>query len=607
MMKNREERAFIFYLAAVLLFFALSFGSGFTRIYGFTLFPDEFGYWSSAAAAAGYDWSKVTAHGSYYSFGYALILIPILIVCHQALWVYRVALIVNTLLLAAAFVLLQGIVGKLIPRSVPVQRVLSAGIAVCYPVWLLYRNMTMAEVLLAFCFVLLCFLMLRYLERPSFGRFTAAGLNAVYMYTVHMRSLPILCACIGCMTAVWLGGMKNQRMEFCRFGNDLDSAETRAVPHMVRRHLQWCGLAGALAVVGASVLAAAYIKGWTRAAVYGKADSAMLAVNDYGGQITRVKSLFSHSGILEFAVSLTGKLYYLSAASFGLFFAGIWFFCKKIMEKSADFRDRIFALFFLLSTAGEILVCAVYTKGYGRIDGLCYGRYDELILPVLMAVGCFAVTQMRHPLRYAAAVILGGVLVTAMLEALIQSKGLTDINGGYFISGLSYLLGYIPFEPEHYFWKAYAFAAILTFLLTGILLLVRRKKEYRWLLLVWIGMETLLGMSLSEQMVYSQSRVRYRDTRMVSALKELSGENGTAEEERGRRIVCYGGDDAGNYAAVVQFELREETICFFSPEETDMLTEYDLVMACEKEDRNMLAERYSEHEVYGIFHLYYNE
>lgn len=607
MMKNRDERALLFYSAAVLLFFALSFGSGLARIYGFTLFPDEFGYWSSAAAAAGYDWSGVTAHGSYYSFGYALILTPILTACRQALWAYRIALIVNTLLLAAVFVLLQGIVGKLIPHSVPAQRVLSAGIAVCYPVWLLYRNMTMVEVLLAFCFVLLCFLILCYLESPSFGRFIAAGLSAVYMDTVHLRSLPVLCACIGCMTVVWLGGMKSRRMEFCRFGNDPDRAETRAMPHMVQKRLRWRGLACALAVVGVLVLAAAYIKGWTQAAVYGKADSAMLAVNDYGGQIARVKSLFSWGGILEFAVSLTGKLYYLSAASFGLFFAGIWFFCKKITEKSAGIRDRMFSLFFLLSAAGEILVCAVYTKGYGRIDGLCYGRYDELILPVLMAVGCFAVTQMRHPLRYAAAVICGGVPVTAMLEALIQSKGLTDMNGGYFISGLSYLAGYVSAEPEDYFWKAYALAAVLTLLLTAVLLLARRKKEYLWLLLVWIGVETLLGMSLSEQMVYSQSRVRYRDMRMVSALKELSGENGTAEEERGRRIVCYGGDDAGSYAAVVQFELRDETICFFSPEETDMLTESDLVMACEKEDRNVLAERYSEHEVYGIFHLYYNE
>ena len=47
-------------------------------LYGFSLYPDEFGYWSSAAAAVGYDWSEVTSLGYYYSFGYALILIPIL-------------------------------------------------------------------------------------------------------------------------------------------------------------------------------------------------------------------------------------------------------------------------------------------------------------------------------------------------------------------------------------------------------------------------------------------------------------------------------------------------------------------------------------------------
>lgn len=640
-----------FYSAAVFLFFALSFGSGITRIYGFTLFPDEFGYWAPAASAVGYDWSGVMAHGSYYSFGYSVLLAPILLLCDHAIWAYRAALFMNALLLAAAFVLLQGIVKKLVPGAPPAQRVLSAGIACSYPPWLLYRNMTMAEILLVFCLVLVCRLLLWYLERPSFGRFAAAGISAVYLYTVHMRSVPVLLSCVGCMVFVWLYDMRRSVRRLCvgecgdqRGGYVAETAAAREVREAsdVAENVEMsaklqaargsdntadCGksatpriagclrctgpcrmsaiiqLTGALAVIGAAVLAAVWIKECTQASVYGKADNAMLSVNDYGGQISRIREIFTWKGFSELMFSLVGKFYYLSLSSFGLFFAGIWFFLKKSADKNAGVRERIFALFFLLVTAGEIVVCAVYTKGYGRIDALCYGRYDELILPVLMAVGCFAVMQMRHPVRYAAAVILGGLPVTAILEAVIRSRQLTDINGGYFISGLSYLLRFGSFEPENYFWKAYVLAAVFIALMMTALLIVRRRGDFTWLLLICIGVETLLGMSLNESMVYRQSRVRYQDLRMVEALRGLEGENVAPE----RRIVCYGGTDTGCYAAVVQFELRDRTIFFFLPEEADRLAEYDLVMACEKEDRGALAARYTEHRVYGIFHLYYNE
>lgn len=631
--EKEDRKARIFYLSAMLLFFALSFGSGVTRIFGFTLFPDEFGYWSPAAAAAGYDWSGVTAYGSYYSFGYGLILTPILWIGQNALWTYRFALGVNAFLLAAAFILLLKITGRMVPQSPPAQRILSAGIAVCYPTWLLYMNMTMTEILLVFCFLLVCMLLLRYLERPTLGRFAAAGLGAVYLYTVHMRSIPVLCACVGCMTWFWIAeaGQSRRRIlrnpeEHAPSGKAESISEGWTEPEKKSRAASWIRLLAAPVIVGAAFLSAGYLKNMIQASVYGKTDGALLSVNDYRGQLSNIRGLFTRDGFAELIVSLLGKVYYLSFASFGLFFAGIWFFIKKMTKKGSENRDRIFSLFLLLSAAGEILVCAVYTRGYGRIDGLCYGRYDEQLLPVFMAFGCFAILNMKHVPIYGAAVILGGLPVTAMLEFVVKQHGLTNINGGYFIAGLSYLLRYVLFEPENYFWKAYALAAILCAAMFIILRLIRRRSALRWLLLVWIGVEVLLGMSLNESMIYGQSRVRYQDMRMVSVLERLReeetgarenaandgsridvfGESGGRLRERKRRIVCFGGSDTGSYAAVIQFWMREETIYFYTPEEADELLEWDLVMACEGEDRSALEAVYTEHEVYGIFHLYYN-
>ena len=58
-------------------------------------YPDEFGYWASAANWIGYDWSGLTALNSYYSFGYSLLLVPVLKICSGAVMAYRTAVALN--------------------------------------------------------------------------------------------------------------------------------------------------------------------------------------------------------------------------------------------------------------------------------------------------------------------------------------------------------------------------------------------------------------------------------------------------------------------------------------------------------------------------------
>ena len=79
---------------------------GLHRIYGFSLFPDEFGYWASAAKVLGYDFSEVASIGSYYSFGYSLILLPILHLLSDSVLAYRCAVVVNLLLQILSFFIL---------------------------------------------------------------------------------------------------------------------------------------------------------------------------------------------------------------------------------------------------------------------------------------------------------------------------------------------------------------------------------------------------------------------------------------------------------------------------------------------------------------------
>lgn len=115
-MKKIKEKEEITYIAGVITFLIVSYLYGIKRVYGFSLFPDEFGYWASAARLVGYDWSEVSSLGSYYSFGYSLILAPILCIFRDALWAYRAAVTVNAILLVASFFLMNHILERLLPN-----------------------------------------------------------------------------------------------------------------------------------------------------------------------------------------------------------------------------------------------------------------------------------------------------------------------------------------------------------------------------------------------------------------------------------------------------------------------------------------------------------
>ena len=99
-MRQKIKHNIPFAIFILILFFYLISYIG--KIYGFVFFPDEFGYWFYAAKAAGYDWSNIVSLGSYYSFGYSLILTPVFLACSNAVTAYRTAVVINFILIGCA-------------------------------------------------------------------------------------------------------------------------------------------------------------------------------------------------------------------------------------------------------------------------------------------------------------------------------------------------------------------------------------------------------------------------------------------------------------------------------------------------------------------------
>ena len=155
--RNRYSVIFITFL---LCFYGYNIG----RVYGFIFFPDEFGYWAYAAKAAGYDWSEMVSLGSYYSYGYSLILFPIFKLCHNSVMAYRIAVTLNFILLGIAYFLLLFLANHLLKKREKERIAFYAAIAVFYPSWLFFAQTTMVENVLMTVFVLITVLLYDYLE-----------------------------------------------------------------------------------------------------------------------------------------------------------------------------------------------------------------------------------------------------------------------------------------------------------------------------------------------------------------------------------------------------------------------------------------------------------
>ncbi len=557
-LQKKNTILFGLFLCCILLY-------GIGRIYGFVLYPDEFGYWASAARVLGYDWTEIASLGSYYSYGYSLLLIPILLFVPNPIVAYRVAVVVNVFLLFLTFIVLIRIGQRFVADKNKTLLTYMAAIAVFYPTWLLYMQTTLAEILIVFLFSLVCYLFLRYLEQETIGRLCLLVAASFYLYTVHMRTVAVLIA------ALLVVGLKFVR----------DKMSVRQICIFLLVIIAGFGLLSGM-------------KALIQNTVYSHADVQALAWNDYAGQWNKLASLFTLAGFKEFLISLIGKIYYLGLASFGLFYFGIYYLVRK--------RQGYFFLFLLLSVTGEILIGALYTKGYGRADGLLYGRYDEHILPVIMMLGIYQLwlisKNIKRCLIIAAGMIGGSFSITFLIEMVLLKHQMDDIHGGYFIAGMSYLLRYIDFEPENYFWKACLLNSLFIVLCIGVVCLIRRIRGLQWLFFLLIGLEIYLGLSLSEQYVYRYNCTTYGNTKLAEILEEKS--------EEGKRIVSYGnnGDDA--FISSIQFILRDTKITLLM--EQDMLKNDDLVIISSKQqDVEFLEEKYAECEAYGSFWLYYTD
>lgn len=548
-----------------------------TKSYGFILFPDEFGYWTYAAMLAGYDWSDIVSLGSYYSYGYSLILFPIFTLCENAVIAYRVAIAVNFILLILGFLLWKRLAGRLFSNMQENTLIFYAVIAVAYPSWLFYARTTLAEIVIVTLYAVICVLLYDYLEHNRLSTLMILVLVLVYIHFVHMRTVAVLIACA--LTLLTYYVVKMRKVKQC-------------ILFMLM-------LAGIFAV-------GYWLKEWITGNIY--ATSEKVNTNDYAGQIGKFAYMFTKEGFQNLVISIAGKVLYLGVASFGLGFWGIWYAAKQIFQAVKDWKngreitsDKWFYLFVLLTTVGATMVNAIYTIGPSRVDALTYGRYHEYIMPLLMILGLKAIWEKARIYIGVIVILLTEVLMTALVTWSLYTYGQTNMHG-YMMVGMSYMHEPESFEPVSFYWQALLLGAILTMFVSLMIRQISRYKNMEIFMLLILVLELLLTTRAGALYLDDSARGAYRDTKIVKKIEQLR-----ADEDR-EIFYLHEGDYA--LISILQFMLRDEDIRIVQEDKAlkEELGAEDLLLV---DYRNPLAEELQEqYESFmenGHFILYYND
>lgn len=568
------------YLFAIAILFAFwAFGIGST--YGFSIFPDEFAYWSYAARLAGYDWSDVTALAPYYSYGYSLVLIPIFVFCKDAVTAYRIAVSINFLFLFLAMVALAGTMKRMMPdKKMPI--VLFSALTVLLPCNLFYTQMTLTEVFLVALYIAAGSVLYRYLENNRLSTLLLLMLILIYLYTVHMRTVGVLLAAMIVVTIhIFLRGDK-----------------------------RWHVLA-ALGAALALFAAADFLKQQAFVYVYGGINQELVAANDYSGQMEKIRSVLSLEGFYDLLISLAGKVLYLGLATWGLFYWGIYGMVRQAFALLRNIKKHVsakpqqfFAVFVLLTVAAQIVIGTIYLLTLGEIGDYTYGRYSEMVIPFVMVWGFAVLWKERARFVWTATgglALLQGLTTFLVVRQIIVTGA--DNFQGYFLVGISYLYNEADFQVDSFYAAAYLFCELLTVLVTAMALFCRSRKKRQYLLTAFAVVELVLAMRADIIYLEPFKKAAFRDSRMVDKMQTM--------QEEGRRII-YMDQVFPPYVGILQFMGRDLDIQVMEHREAvadyegDITDEDILIFAFDDAFLEEWEDKYAQKDVYGHFALLYD-
>jgi hypothetical protein len=336
-------------------------------------FNDEFGYWMHAAEMAGLDWTGVSDTVWWYSYGYSLLLVPLIKIFHDTVVLYRAALVLNLLMEVGCYFMFVYIIRRLFPKIGLITASAVAAAGILYTSYQMNAAIAWSETALLTAVTAVILVAVKVLSRPTYLNAGIFGILNVYMFTVHNRAIGIVASAVLIMAVA----VVCRKVSYKQFGV----------------------FAAALAV---GFIADRIIKAQLVKALWSSGPKG----NDAGSVTDHLKeALSSGAGLRRLIGVMAGNCFAISVGTLclglfvmiimirrgavGLYHAGKSVKSGKKLPEVTDSRFLVF-MFIFCAFVSTYLISSIFLLDFKRIDHIVYTRYCDVFAGILIMTGiCF--------------------------------------------------------------------------------------------------------------------------------------------------------------------------------------------------------------------------
>ncbi len=357
-------------LAAVVFF--VNFGMV-GECYNPFLFDDEMGYWMHAAEMAGLDWTGVSDIVPWYSYGYSLLLVPLIKIFNDTVMLYRAALILNLIMDVGCYFMFVYIIRRLFPKLgiLPASAVAAAGML--YASYQMNAGIAWSETALLTAVTAVVLVAVKVLSKPSYLNISVFGILNVYMFTVHNRTLGIV---VSAVLVVALAVIC-KKVTYKQFGV---FAAALAAGFIADR------------IIKAQLVKALWINGTYEndaVSVAGKLKEALTSWEGFKKLIGVMAGNCFAISVGTFFLSLFVLIIIVKRGTVRLYHAGKVVKSGKKLSEVTDVRSLMF-IFIFCAFVSTYLISSVFLLHFKRIDHIIYTRYCDVFAGILIMTGiCF--------------------------------------------------------------------------------------------------------------------------------------------------------------------------------------------------------------------------
>lgn len=357
MVKNKKVEYLIVFLAMPILLFFL-YHIGIKETMTIHIASDEFGYWTGAANILGYDWSNSASSNGYYSFGYGIVLAPLLLI-KNSINSYKIAIYINILFIIFSYFITIFWERRIEVGKTLVEQAIISFIVNCYAGLFFYTKLTLAECLLWMLFALCVSMVVEYEKKEEKVYFFGSFIIGFIMMYVHMRAIGIIVSLL-ITYFIYFGMIHKKDLKF---------------------------FSQIVILLALGFILFKYFKNDLKNNQY-----ILLTTNfnEISGQTHKIVELLQKEGIVRFILNCIGRIWYLGISSIMIIYVGLEECLCSIKKLYKERNCRIIFPVFILGAFGlAIMISALYMIDIqnGRRDYLFYGRYSEYIIAPLLLLG----------------------------------------------------------------------------------------------------------------------------------------------------------------------------------------------------------------------------